>query len=120
MLPIIWENNDYEEINIQELDQNIWKNIPKDLANLILKEYLFSLEDLEQACSKNDKKTIQFICKNCKLDWNKCLILASMNGYIHVVKYVIRMGATDKLRALMVASLFGQTKIKEFLKKLVD
>lgn len=101
-------------------DSDIWKNLPKDLVNLILKEYIFSLEDLEIACAKKDEKTIQFICKNCKLNWNKCLILASMNGYIHVVKYMIKLGANDKLRALFVASLFGQTEIKQFLKKLVD
>ncbi len=119
MLPLIWENDDYEENNV-ELDANLWKHLPKELANLILKEYLFSFHDLEIACAKKDEKTIQFICNNCKLDWNTCLILASMNGYSHVVKYMIKLGAHEKLKALFVASLFGHTEIKQFLKKLID
>jgi hypothetical protein len=113
-----------EESRIQEQDvfvlTPIWQKLPKDLVDIIMKEYLFSFEDLEDACAKDDIKTIQFICANCKLDCNRCLILASMNGYFNIVKYMIKFGATDKLRALMTASLFGHQDIKQFLKKFID
>lgn len=120
VFPPIWE-----EMITQEQDEvfvltPIWQKLPKELVDLIMKEYLFSLEDLEKACAKDDVNTIQFICANCKLDCNQCLILAAMNGYFNVVKYMIQYGATDKLRALMTASLFGHRDIKQYLKKFID
>lgn len=121
MLSTIYEETPEENINeITVLNPMIWKKLPKELVDMIMKQYLFSLENLESACEKNDIQTIQFICHNCKLDWNRCLILASMNGYLHTVKLMIKLGATDKLRALMTSALFGHNDIKQFLKKLID
>ena len=117
-LPIIWEE-DFPEEN-EEILSSIWKQLPLELVDIIMKEYLFSLEDLQIACSRNDTKTIFFICKKCNLDLNKCLLLASMNGYLNLVKYMIKIGATDKLKALTIANLFGHLKIKQFLKKFID
>ena len=119
VLPTIWENGLIHDETTKKFS-SIWQKLPKELANIIIQEYLFSLEDLEKACFKNDIKTIQFICNNCKLNVNQCLILASMNGYLHVVKYMIKFGATDKLRALMISNLFGHPHIKQYLKKIVD
>lgn len=119
VLPIIWEHGFIQENEVFTLG-SMWKTLPKELVDIIMNEYLFSLEDLEEACLKNDQNTIQFICQRCKLDWNKCLILASMNGYIHTVKLMVKLGATDKYRALMTAYLFGHHNVKQYLKKFVD
>jgi hypothetical protein len=120
VLPTIWEDNITQEQDEIFVLTPIWQKLPKALVDVIMKEYLFCLEDLEKACAKDDVNTIQFICANCKLDRNRCLILASMNGYFHIVKYMIKFGATDKLRAFMTASLFGHQDIKQYLKKFID
>ena len=91
VLPTIWENGFIHDETSVELS-SIWKKLPRELVDIIMKEYLFSLDDLEQACFRQDIKTIQFICKHCKLNSNQCLILAAMNGHLHVVKYMIKYG----------------------------
>lgn len=120
ILPTIPENHEISDLSHINEFSPIWKNLPIELANIIMKEYVFSFDDLEKACLINDISTIQFIYNNSNMDHNKYLLLASMNGYLNIVKYTIKNGATSKVKAYIVASCFGQTHIKQFLKKLID
>ena len=117
MLPIIWEDDNEE--NKKELKQ-FWEKLPLDLINLIMKEYVFDEEDLEIACRGNDMKTIQFIIKHYKLNWNKGLLIGAKFGNIRVVKIMLYLGAKEKAKAYKYSQIYGYEDIKQFLKKFVD
>lgn len=99
---------------------SIWKNLPHELVHIIMTQYIFHYDDLDKACFYNDIKTINYIFKIYNLNINDCLLVGSINGYIHLVKYTIEKKATQKLQALYYANLYGNFEIKQFLKKLVD